>query len=477
MGESSFNSCLADMSRELSGDDLEYLKFLCEWEMPEAAGSIEKIKTGSDLFMLLENLGKLSHDNHHFLERIMTSIGREVLILTFRRRLGLAVNQQSNQHANDVVAQLTTNENVSYLFAECLVKVARSLLSREVRELHFLLRPTLQVAEDRVLSPTQLFLKLRRQLLLKEDDTKILQEKLCEIKRCDLVATINDFLKMTEQQPYSIPAEQTQAAQSLQYSATPQQSQSIATGAGVATLQEHIKEDIRELEKEFFDLTNTVEDVLTNSNISLEVVMRRFRMMPYSLRRQHQSDDNYSAIRRRALDSATFKQFFNNLTELKYWSYMTPEILTYIIQDVKDVHFDVAVYESKLLAFKERTKLKDMIGLEFLLPDHYIEVRIKVRGWQEKTILDAEKSIHNLFVRHTYQPSSIGVHTWHSVNPGSMELVLVLLEHIDINAVAKKELFDECNANSVTSIIINQTTIYREDVITSVKVYICTNIV
>ena len=153
---------------------------------------------------------------------------------------------------------------------------------------------------------------------------------------------------------------------------------------------------------------------------------------------------------------------------------MTPEILTHIIQDVKDVHFDVALYESKLLAFKERTKLKDMIGLEFLLPDYYMEVRIKVKGWQKKTILDAEKSIRNLFVRHIYQPSSIGVHTWQSVNPGSMELVLVLLEHIDINAVAKKELFDGCNANGVTSITINQTTVYSEAVVTSVKVYICT---
>lgn len=112
-----------------------------------------------------------------------------------------------------------------------------------------------------------------------------------------------------------------------------------------------------------------------------------------------------------------------------------------------------------------------MIGLEFLLPDYYMEVRIKVKGWKEKTILDAEKSIRNLFVRHNYQPSVIGIHTWQSVNPGCMELVLVLLEHIDVNAVARKELFDECNANGVTSIIINQTTVYyREDVITSVKV-------
>lgn len=230
---------------------------------------------------------------------------------------------------------------------------ARSLLSRDVRELLFLLLPTLQVAEDRVSSPTQLFLELKRQQLLKENDTKILQGNLCEIKRYDLVANINDFLKMTGQEPYSFPAEQVQATQ--RYSATPQQSQSNASSAaGVVTLQEHMMEDIRELEKEFFDLTNTVEDALTNSNISLEVVMRRFRMMPESLKRQHQSDDNYSAIRRRALNSATFKQFFNNLTELKYWSYMTPEILTYIIQDVKDVHFDVAMYESKLLAFKER---------------------------------------------------------------------------------------------------------------------------
>ena len=451
MGESAFNSCLRDMSSQLSRGDLEYLKFLCEWEIPEAAGSIERVKSGMDLFVLLAKLGKLSHNNQRFLVRIMTTIGREVLI--HNCGLGLAVTLQSNQRTD---TQLTVNENVRYLFAECLVKVAQSLLSGDFGELLFLLRPTLEVTDDRISSPIQLFLELKKRLLLKETDTKMLQEKLSEINRKDLVAEINDFLIMTGQQPYSTPTEQEQGPQ-----------------IAVAPQQEQVTENIRELEKQFFDLTNTVEDSLTSNNVSLETVMRRFRMLPESLKQQHQSDDNYSAIRRSALGSTTFRQFFNNLTELKHWRYMTPEILTHIILDVKleDVHIDVAVYESKLLAFKETTKLKDMIGLEFLLPDYYVEVRIKVNGWQEKTILDAEKSIHNLFVRHTYQSSAIGVHTWQSVNPGCIELVLVLLEHIDINTVAKKELFDEYRANGVTSIIINQTTVYSEDEAASVKVY------
>ena len=48
-------------------------------------------------------------------------------------------------------------------------------------------------------------------------------------------------------------------------------------------------------------------------------------MLPQSVRRQHQTDENYIATRQKILDSKTIKKLFDNLNELKHWSYMTPD--------------------------------------------------------------------------------------------------------------------------------------------------------
>ena len=55
------------------------------------------------------------------------------------------------------------------------------------------------------------------------------------------------------------------------------------------TAQEVIS-TLRELEEEFYDLVIYIEDTLENSQACLNTITRRFRMLPQSVKRQHQTE-------------------------------------------------------------------------------------------------------------------------------------------------------------------------------------------
>ena len=57
--------------------------------------------------------------------------------------------------------------------------------------------------------------------------------------------------------------------------------------------------------------------------------------------------------------------------DLEHWSYMTPDTLAHILKDVKidDVH-KINEYKFKLMAFKTNTKLRELIGITFPVPDY-----------------------------------------------------------------------------------------------------------
>lgn len=196
-----FNQCLLEIGTQLSTDrgedvsvdsDLDYLTFLCEWEMPEAAGKIEQVKLGHQLFGILQERGKISPENFSFLARILNAIGRDTLTKSF-------------YSARVFDATSPAFEPTSrYLFAECLVNLAQSLKESDRKELIFLLRWRLQVPKDRIPTPTKLFLELNKQLSLTETNTKILCDALEQIKRRDLIMKLNEFLINTGQQPHHI---------------------------------------------------------------------------------------------------------------------------------------------------------------------------------------------------------------------------------------------------------------------------------
>ena len=204
---------------------------------------------------------------------------------------------------------------------------------------------------------------------------------------------------------------------------------------------------LRELEEEFYDLVIFIEDTLEDSKVSLNTITRRFRMLPQSVRRQHQTDENYKEVRKSILNSKTIKELFDNLTELKHWNYMTPDILAHIIQDVKiaQIHEQIEKYKGKLLAFKTNTKLRELIGISFPVPDYCMELTMEVEGWEDKTIQEVENRAVNIVRRAVYSGSPQVSLGWKGVFPGSIKLMFILMESV-------KLIFEKMLENQVLSV-------------------------
>jgi hypothetical protein len=217
-----------------------------------------------------------------------------------------------------------------------------------------------------------------------------------------------------------------------------------------STTQEVIS-TLRELEEEFYELVIFIEETLENSKVSLDTITRRFRMLPQSVRRQHETDENYTATRQKILDSKTIKKLFDNLTELKHWNYMTPDTLAHIVKDVKidDVHKKINEYKVQLLTFKTNTKLRELVGISFPVPDYCMELTMEVEGWEDKTIQEVEDRAVNIVRRAAYSGSPHVRLGWKGVFPGSINVMFILKE--SVNLIPEK-LFED---NEVVSVQID----------------------
>ena len=238
-----------------------------------------------------------------------------------------------------------------------------------------------------------------------------------------------------------------------------------------ATPNEHEAQEviltIKELEEEFYDLVIHIEDTLENSKVSLDTITRRFRMLPQSVRRQHETDENYIATRQKILDSKTIKKLFDNLTELKHWNYMTPDTLAHVVKDVKidDVHRKINEYKDKLATFKANTKLRELIGISFPVPDYCMELTMKIEGWENKTIKEAENSTINVMRQAVYRDQNIRL-GWKGVNTGCIMMMFILVESAVLN---KDVLAEGWNDTGIISVQLDEDNVFSVD---QIEVYI-----
>ena len=226
------------------------------------------------------------------------------------------------------------------------------------------------------------------------------------------------------------------------------------------TAQEVIS-TLRELEEEFYDLVIYIEDTLEKSKVCMSMMTRRFRMLPQSVKRQHQTDQNFTSTRHKILNSTSIKELFDNLTELKHWNFMTPDTLAHILKDVKidDIHKKIDTYKFKLMAFKGNTKLRELIGISFPVPDYCMELTMEVEGWEDKTIEEVENRTINIMRRAIYGGQTVRL-GWKGVNTGSVKVTFILMESIKLNREKVAEL---CEDNGVVSIIVDGVNLSSED--------------
>lgn len=195
-----FRKSLLGISNQLSRQDLELLKFLCENDVPRAR--MERVMSGTDLFNALEERGKLSVKNLGFLVEALKSIGRMKLVETYLRNEGFVITPSSLAFTGAGPGAPVSNQTLQYLFRECLVKVAQGLVSTEVNSLVYVYQPKLQVSPDTVFSATQLFTLLQQRQIVTTKDMRLLYDGLCQVHRYDLAALVNEYMVRTGQRGY-----------------------------------------------------------------------------------------------------------------------------------------------------------------------------------------------------------------------------------------------------------------------------------
>ena len=269
---------------------------------------------------------------------------------------------------------------------------------------------------------------------------KALVEALLQISRRDLaekVVALRNSLRDTVQSPPS-PSETNLAtpislasSRGLEdMSPTASMSPSVTVDA---TAQDLIP-TLTQLEEDFFKLVNEIESILKIKKVPLNIIKKRFRMLPQSIRRQQETDTNFTATRQRILNSRTTEELFDNLTALKHWSYMMPDTLEHILKDVKidDICQKIDMYKGKLITFKVNTKLREMIGISFPVPDYCMELTMEVEGWEDKTIQEVENRAVNIVRRAVYSGSPHVSLGWKGVIPGSIKMTFILMESIKL---------------------------------------------
>ena len=275
---------------------------------------------------------------------------------------------------------------------------------------------------------------------------KALAKALLEIGRTDLADMV--FLQHRENSP----ATPTSPASTCSSAAEDMSPLPVMPPSSVVEtpIAQDLVPTITKFEEEFHELVNDVEAILEENEVQTSILTKRFRTLPQSTRRRHQTDEYYRETRQKILDSRTTKELFDHLTALKHWSYMMPETLYHIVKDVKidDIHQPIDKYIRKLEHFKANTKLRELIGKNFPVPDYCMELTMEVEGWKDKTIKEVETRAANIIRRavHSGQAVSLG---WKGVDPGSVVLTFIFMEPITIS---NEKLSEACKNEGVVSI-------------------------
>ena len=252
---------------------------------------------------------------------------------------------------------------------------------------------------------------------------------LLRIKRTDLAERVISMRLSVAVS--TLPASNKEVESNVLQSAQPPPSTMTPTGEQIAVSNTDIKQTLVELEEDFYQLVHHVEVTLVKHDVGLNEITRRFSMLPQSVKQRHETDKSYRDTKHKILNSTSIKAFINNLTDLKHWNFMMPDTLAHILKDVKidDIHQKIDKYKEKLSNFKTQTKLRDLIGTDFQVPEYCTELIMEVKGWEDKTIGEAEKSVRNICCCSCGQNVHLGLK---GVEPGSIKLMFILLEPMKI---------------------------------------------
>lgn len=174
----SFRVALLRVSDQLTNQQLDHLKFLSRSVLTNSR--IDRIRASLDLFAALEERGKLSCDNTSFLHRMLESAG---------------YNEARSELAN-FPPHVPAEVDETFLFYECLLKIATGLESTQFDNVKFFFKDRLKQNVQKIYSAIELFQLLIQRQIIRATDLRALQDALYQVGCVSLCnRVVNEYMQ------------------------------------------------------------------------------------------------------------------------------------------------------------------------------------------------------------------------------------------------------------------------------------------
>lgn len=190
-----FRKHLYWISNQLSSQEVENLKFMCNDMVPRR--QLEHLRSGFDLFCVLEGKDLISTNNLDFLKEILETVGKDHLVGKLLNGRAIAEVGPSNTEPSAESEAHYNTTDLKSKFKIMLVKVGDELMERNVRDIAFFFQDpeslSLQDIEQ-LRSASRLFQKLQDQGIIGPTKLEKLRATLDVIGRKDVCKIIDDYL-------------------------------------------------------------------------------------------------------------------------------------------------------------------------------------------------------------------------------------------------------------------------------------------
>ena len=190
-----FRKHLYWISNQLSSQEVENLKFMCNDLVPRR--QLERLRSGFDLFCVLEGKDLISTNNVALLEEILETVGKDHLVRKLLNGQAIAEVGPSNVEPSAESEAHYNSTNLKTAFKFMLVKVGDELMEQNVRDIALFFQDpkslSLQDIEH-LRSASRLFQKLEDQGIIGPTKLEKLRATLDVIGRKDVCKIVDDYL-------------------------------------------------------------------------------------------------------------------------------------------------------------------------------------------------------------------------------------------------------------------------------------------
>ena len=193
-----FRKHLYWISNQLSSQEVENLKFMCNDMVPRR--QLERLRSGFDLFCVLEGKDLISTTKVDFLKEILEIVGKDHLVKKLENEgggRGIAEIGASNMQLSAESEAQYDAPDLKKAFKALLLKVGDELMERNVRDIAFFFQDpeslSLQDIEQ-LRSASRLFQKLQDQGIIGPTKLEKLRATLDVIGRKDVCKIVDDYL-------------------------------------------------------------------------------------------------------------------------------------------------------------------------------------------------------------------------------------------------------------------------------------------